>query len=262
MDRQISTLPLATLRLCPTTIHSFRNPNAVRHQTLHRIQRFLAMISFLSLLSILLISLHRTGYNVSNLRQLIPPGTFGTLFNRQIAIVSGHAGYDPGAVCLGEAGTVTLTEAALNATIAEAVRQQLRRRGVNVLLLEEFDERLEALEADLLVSLHADSCIDASGYKIAYASRAEVILAGEKLEYCFTQHYAVITELTLHADTITHGMTNYHAFRRVAPTTPAIILEMGFIGGDQQLLQQRPNTVARGITASIRCFFESEQATR
>jgi hypothetical protein len=32
---------------------------------------------------------------------------------------------------------------------------------------------------------------------------------------------------------------------------------MGFLGGDQSLLTQQPDTVARGIVDSIRCFFQA-----
>ena len=51
-------------------------------------------------------------------------------------------------------------------------------------------------------------------------------------------------------------MTQYHAFRRVAPDTPAAILEMGFLGGDRQLLTEQADTVARGIADSLLCFLQ------
>ena len=79
-----------------------------------------------------------------------------------------------------------------------------------------------------------------------------------KLESCFDQFYAEATHLSPHPNTITHNMTDYHAFRTIDPRTAALILEVGFIGGDQQLLAQQPDQVVRGITASIRCYFESE----
>jgi N-acetylmuramoyl-L-alanine amidase len=206
-----------------------------------------------------IVTLRLFGYNLPNLLQALPAGTFGPLFNREIAIISGHAGNDSGAVCLGADGTPTLTEASINATIAALVAQRLRRNGASVTVLDEFDARIPDLQADLLLSLHADSCIDTSGYKTAYATNAAVVVATTKLSTCFDHDYAEITDLMLHPNTITHDMTDYHAFRSVAPTTPALILEMGFIGGDQQLLQQRPSTVARGITESIRCFFEAAE---
>ena len=137
--------------------------------------------------------------------------------------------------------------------------QQFARQGATVTILNEFDDRLQGLQADLLVSIHADSCIGASGYKAAYATNANVATAALVLNRCFDEWYAKTTQLTLHLNTITHAMTDYHAFRKIDPTTPAMILEVGFIGGDQQLLVERPATVAQGITESIRCYFESEQ---
>ncbi|MCB0063615.1 MAG: N-acetylmuramoyl-L-alanine amidase [Caldilineaceae bacterium] len=230
----------------------------MRHQTLRTIQRYLAVISFISVIGMAMVTLRLFGYDLPNLLQLVPAGTFGPFFNREIALVSGHAGYDSGAICVDANGVTTVTEAAINAAITQRVAQRLRRNGALVTVLDEFDERLPDLQADLLLSFHSDSCIEASGYKTAYATNAAVVVATTKLSNCFDRHYAPMTELAWHPDTITHDMTDYHVFREVASTTPALILEMGFIGGDQQLLLQHPNTVAAGITESIRCFFEKE----
>ena len=227
----------------------------LRHQTLRRIQQYLALISFISLFGMSMVTLRLFGYDLPNLLQLVPAGTFGPLFNREIAIISGHAGYDSGAVCLDDDGKPVLTEASINAAIARRTAQRLRRNGASVITLDEFDERLATLQADLLLSLHADSCVDASGYKTAYNTNAAVIVATTKLSACFDHDYATITALALHPNTITHDMTDYHVFRTIAPTIPALILEMGFMGGDRLLLAQRPGTVARGITESLRCFF-------
>jgi hypothetical protein len=53
-------------------------------------------------------------------------------------------------------------------------------------------------------------------------------------------------------------MTEYHAFRKVAPTTPAAILELGFMGGDQRLLTENADVAALGVAESIRCFLKDE----
>jgi N-acetylmuramoyl-L-alanine amidase len=234
--------------------------NAVRHQTLRKIQRFLAIISFTMLLGIVLVAAQQAGYELPSLRSLVPVGLLGDFFNRRIAIVSGHAGYDSGAICTGADGEPTVTEQAINGMVAQRLAARLRRRGAMVDILNEFDPSLVDLKRDLLISLHADSCIEASGYKIAYTTRAEVLPQTSRLDQCFAQDYEPITGLATHLDTITHDMTDYHAFRAIAPTTPAVILEMGFIGGDQDLLVNRPDTVARGIQESIRCFFQAEDA--
>lgn len=230
---------------------------AVRHQLLRRVQRLVGLVSFVLLLGIGIATMELAGFRWTDLLQLIPSGTFGVLFQREITIISGHAGSDSGAVCLDANGNPAVTEQAVNAAVAERVARRLRRGGASVTIFDEFDPRLELLQSDLLISLHADSCVEASGYKFAYNTRAEVLPFTSKFDTCFAQEYAVITNLPLHVDTITHDMTNYHAFRTIAPTTPAVILEMGFIGGDQALLVEQPETVARGVTESIRCFFQS-----
>lgn len=228
----------------------------MRHHTLQSIQRYLVIISFLAVLGMGVVALRIAGYDLSIIPTWLPPGLLGVLFNRQIAIISGHAGNDSGAVCTDANGQTLVTEAATVAAIAEAVASQLRRGGAQVSILNEFDSRLDGLQADLLLSLHADSCIDASGYKFAHSSNPALspqLLT--KLSSCFDEHYAETTGLAPHPNTITHNMTDYHAFRKIAPQTPALILEVGFIGGDQSLLVEEPDRVARGITASIRCFF-------
>ncbi|MEZ4870320.1 MAG: N-acetylmuramoyl-L-alanine amidase [Caldilineaceae bacterium] len=203
------------------------------------------------------VTLQWLGYDFFALQHLLPPGLFGSLFNRQIALISGHAGNDSGAICTDATGAPTVTEAAIAATVAERVASKLRWSGAQVTILNEFDKRLANLQADLLISLHADSCIDASGYKFAVSSRfSGAATVNQRLAACFEHAYAASTQLAPHPNTITHNMTDYHAFRQIDSQTPALILEMGFIGGDQALLTQQPNTVASGITASIRCFFK------
>ena len=49
-------------------------------------------------------------------------------------------------------------------------------------------------------------------------------------------------------------MTDYHAFRLLAPGTPAIILETGFMYQDRSLLTQQPELPAQGVVDGILCF--------
>jgi N-acetylmuramoyl-L-alanine amidase len=75
---------------------------------------------------------------------------------------------------------------------------------------------------------------------------------------CIDEKYAAATGLTKHPDTVTHNMTEYHAFRKIAPTTPAAILELGFLGGDGELLTNGVDQVATGVSDSVQCFLDSE----
>ena len=149
-----------------------------------------------------------------------------------VALVSGHTGFDSGAIC-GTSNDPTLREVEVVARVAELVRVALEEAGLEVLMLEEYDERLENLDTALLLSLHADSCISASGYKAASPLNSAIPNTEQRLIACINSLYGAHTGLALHANSITHDMTYYHAFRKVLPTTPSAILELGFLEGIQ-----------------------------
>lgn len=172
-----------------------------------------------------------------------------------IGIVSGHRGYDPGAIC--DDG---LSEADVNYAIALEVVDLLQRRGLRVDLLNEFDDRLPDYEAAALVSIHADSCNipGATGFKVARLTDSVIPEAGDRLVACLIQQYAVETGLPEHPASVTDGMTDYHAFNQISPFTPGAIIETGFLLDDQFLLVHKPKIVARGIAAGIICFLDGQ----
>lgn len=173
-----------------------------------------------------------------------------------VGIVSGHRGYDPGAVC--DDG---LTEAELNYAIASEVVDLLGRRGVQADLLDEYDSRLTDYQAEALVSVHSDSCNipGATGFKVARVTDSAIPEFEDRLVACLNQEYGTHTGLPQHTASITDGMTNYHAFSEINPFTPGAIIETGFMLDDRILLQHRPKLVARGIAAGIICFLEQNQ---
>lgn len=174
-----------------------------------------------------------------------------------VALISGHAGFDSGAIC-GDSNAPTLVEAEVVAHIAGLVQVELEAAGLDVMLLEEYDTRLDRLDADVLLSLHADSCIAASGFKAAYPLNSAIPATDRRLVDCINSEYAAATGLPLHFHSITHDMTYYHAFRKVLPTTPTAILELGFLGGDGRLLTEEPELAAAGIRESIFCFLRGQ----
>ncbi len=175
----------------------------------------------------------------------------GAVSGRRIGILVGHKDFDLGAIC--EDG---LSEGETVQRIAERTADRLRRLGAEVDLLAEYDDRLNGLEADVLVSIHADSCIDRSGYKVARSETSLIPDVEDRLVGCLMQDYSESTELTFDSTTITEDMTQYHAFKRVAPQTPAAIIEVGFLGGDAGLIVRQPELPARGIANGIVCFLE------
>lgn len=169
----------------------------------------------------------------------------------RVGLISGHAGSDAGAVC--DNG---LTEADVNRDIVTQVAEQLEGRNIEVIVLDEFDARLDGFLADTLVSVHADSCRDygdtLTGFKLAEANTN----ASLDLKNCMYQAYALTTQLYYHVNTITEHMTDYHAFRKIAPGTPAIIIEAGFMNRDMELLTTQSHVPAQGIEAGILCYLE------
>lgn len=171
----------------------------------------------------------------------------------RIGIIAGHKGFDSGAVCADG-----LTETEVNENIARKVVANLEAQGIKSDLLDEFDARLRGYWATAVVSIHSDSCIYynelATGYKIAGSSRTD----SSQLSICIEQAYGEATQLSYHANTITPHMTDYHAFREIALGTPAIIIEVGFMNLDRELLTNGVDTLATGLTNGVLCFLEQK----
>lgn len=180
----------------------------------------------------------------------------------RIGIVSGHWGYDSGAVCYDGNGNVTLTEAELNLKIATLVQQKLTQAGYRVDLLQEFDPRLEGYTAVALVSIHNDSCeyIDenATGFKIAAAMDTRDVNRAARLTGCLRDRYARTTNLKFHPGSITSDMREYHAFSEISDTTIAAIIETGFMNLDREILTKNTDLIAEGIVQGIECFVNNE----
>jgi len=177
----------------------------------------------------------------------------------RIGIVSGHWGNggDPGAVC-----PDGINEHDVNLTIASLVRQKLEAHGYNVDLLQEFDVRLDGYKAALLLSIHNDSCDiindQATGFKLASSTYSNDKNLTDRLSACLYDRYARATGLPYRSGNITIDMTDYHAFRVINPSTPAAIIETGFLYLDRNLLVDHPDVVADGVVAGVLCFVRSE----
>jgi len=194
--------------------------------------------------------------------QTLPPSPTETLIathnpsptppSPKVGIVSGHWKYDGGAMC--PDGTL---EVDINYQIAIEVVKLLKQKGYEVDLLAEFDPLLQGYEADALVSLHSDSCIPGvSGFKAARAWNSFIPEIEDRLVDCLYSEYEKVTGLHPHQWSITIDMHGYHVFGKVAPATPAVIIEMGFMADDGELLRYGQDTIAKGIVAGVECFLE------
>ncbi|GAB4116163.1 MAG: N-acetylmuramoyl-L-alanine amidase [Roseiflexaceae bacterium] len=149
-----------------------------------------------------------------------------------------------------------LAEVDLNLAIAQRVEKLLTSRGILVDLLPATVP--PSYDADAFVALHADGSASrtARGYKLATpwrTSRASQLLA-EQLDAAYLE----ATKLPRDG-AITVNMRGYYAFnyRRhthaIARTTPAAILEMGFLtsAADRAVMYGKADAVATGIANGI-----------
>ncbi|MCI0727214.1 MAG: N-acetylmuramoyl-L-alanine amidase [Chloroflexi bacterium] len=172
----------------------------------------------------------------------------------RIGLIAGHKDNDSGAVC-----SDGLTEAQVTSNIAEQVAGRLRAAGVPTEILAEFDPRLQGYSATALVSIHADSCdyINdlATGFKISGSSFTD----SSRLSICVEEAYRLSTQLPYHPNSITPHMWDYHAFREIGRGTPAIIIEVGFLNLDQEVLTAKADLPITGLVSGILCFLGKEQ---
>lgn len=174
----------------------------------------------------------------------------------RIGIVAGHWKNDSGSVCANG-----LEEVKVNLTIASLVQQKLAKEGYQVDLLEEFDTRLSQYQAMALISIHSDSCdfisADATGFKVAAALESAFPEKTDRLSGCLVDRYSTTTKLTYRTGN-TNDMTYYHAFSEVNTETPAVIIEVGFLNLDQQILTLQPDLIADGIVNGLLCYIRNE----
>jgi len=180
----------------------------------------------------------------------------------RVGVISGHWKNDSGATC-----PDGLKEVDVNHAIALRVEAGLREAGYQVDLLQEKDPRLEGYQAAALISIHADVCDpnpDFTGFKTSPARGAEDAAQLQNsllLKACIDARYGEITGLPYHPTSVSRHMTEYYAFDTIAPTTPAVIIETGFLGMDRNLLVNHPDVVAKGIVAGVLCYLRNEPVT-
>lgn len=167
----------------------------------------------------------------------------------RVGLISGHQGSDSGAVC-----PDGLTEAQINANIVDKIIADLNAVGIRTDDLDEFDPRLTNYVGTAVISVHADSCdyINelASGFKISGSGLTD----STPLTICIEDAYRQATQMEYRANTITPDMADYHAFRELAPGTQALIIEVGFMNLDREMLTTNADIPARGVTDGILCF--------
>ena len=153
-----------------------------------------------------------------------------------------------------------VTEVEINLDIAERVGVILNSKGIAVDILPTTIP--VGYVADAFVALHADSdgVGENSGFKMAHAARRGPY--EDALLNDIKDAYGAATGLDYDARHITSSMRGYYALtwsrfqHAVAPHTPAVILEMGYVSNDDDraLMLDRADLVAKSISDGIMKF--------
>jgi len=174
----------------------------------------------------------------------------------RIGILAGHWQNSTGEVCAD--GVI---EADINYNIASRIKLNLEEKNFQVNLFPEFDLDLLNYEADALVAVYSGSCLQAppppSGFKIGTSLTAENPEKANDLAVCLAENYQDYTNLPFTYEIINPDHSSYHIFRDIHPNTPAILIEIGALSTDRDLITNRSNSIAEGIAAGITCFVEN-----
>lgn len=152
-------------------------------------------------------------------------------------------------------------EVDVNLAVAQKVTALMAQAGVAVDLLPSTVP--VGYKADAFVAIHADANKDATmtGFKVARSRWSTIRDRDDALVAAMTGSYQTATGLGWHAKTITTNMLEYYAFDRtfkhsVATSTPAIILEMGFLTNDRDrhLLLDEQDKLAQAVAVGLLSF--------
>ena len=153
-------------------------------------------------------------------------------------------------------------EVEINLAVAQAAAALLEAEGVEVELLPATIP--PGYDADAFVAIHADGNRNpaARGYKVSPPWRASP--ASRLLVAALHEHYGQATGLPVDLNGVTYNMRGYYAFssyryrHAIADTTPAAILELGYVSNavDRAFLREQPETAAQGLTAGILAYLQ------
>jgi N-acetylmuramoyl-L-alanine amidase len=156
-----------------------------------------------------------------------------------------------------------ISESTLNGDIAVRVKALLEARGVEVELIPATVP--PSYDVDAFVAIHADGIANGvkRGWKLATPWRTSP--ASQQLLRSVAESYPNATGMPEDVGGVTVNMRGYYAFawRRhqhaVARTTPALIVEMGFLtsAADREIMIGQPDRVARGIADGILNYLDS-----
>jgi N-acetylmuramoyl-L-alanine amidase len=173
----------------------------------------------------------------------------------RIGILAGHWQNNTGEVCADG-----IIEVDINYNIASRIKLNLEEKNFQVNLFPEFDLELLNYEADALVAVYSGSCLQSppppSGFKIGTSLTAKNPEEVNNLAVCLAENYQNYTQLPFSYEIINPDHSSYHIFRDIHPNTPAVLIEIGALSTDRDLITNRSNSIAEGIAAGITCYIE------
>ncbi len=164
-----------------------------------------------------------------------------------VVVDPGHGGGDPGAVGIGN-----IHEATIVLDIAQQVSSLLEKRGIQAVLTRQDDREIdlqprvnlaESLRADLFVSIHANSIDltrpDINGIETYYYS------SGTSLASAIHNSLVNATGMT------DRGIHQARFYVLTQTTMPAVLVEVGFVTGQEDVLKLNSPTWRSQIAAGI-----------
>lgn len=176
--------------------------------------------------------------------------------NTRIGVLAGNWQNSTGEVCAD--GTL---EADINHNFANLIKLELEDRKYEVDLFPEFDLNFLNYEADVFVAIYSGSCLEKplppSGFTIG-TSLTEINPDNvNKLAVCLAENYQESTHLPFTYEVINPDHLSYHIFRDIHPNTPAVLIEIGKLSTDRELIDKKRTAIVDGIVAGIECFLEN-----
>ena len=183
---------------------------------------------------------------------IAPSDPKAPLDSRRIGLQIGHWQHDSGAVC-----PDGVREVNINYAIGQKTADLLHGRGFTVDLLP--SDMQSGYQADAFLAIHSDYCASnpsATGFKAARAADSTLPGIEDRFVAAIYQEYAAATGLPTNA-AITNEMLYYYGFYRVTASTPAAIIELGYISNDRGILLYGQDRAANGLANALQSFLDA-----
>ncbi len=177
--------------------------------------------------------------------------------SQHIGLLVGHWQDNQGEVCADG-----LVETDVNLNIVNRAAQALMSMGYTVDIFPEYDLGLLNYQGATLIAVYSGSCAQSpappSGFMVASSLTVQNPDVVNRLTVCLSEAYQEHTRLPFRYEVINPDHFSYHIFRDIHPQTPAVLIEVGSLNTDRDVIVGRADSAANGITSGILCFMENQ----